>query len=169
MSIPLISTLEISASADTMRLMKVHVLQIPPEGKQYEGEEPNSILELDDPRMVPVTPITYSLEVGISDGGLWAHGPIGVDLDCECVRCLKRFCLPIQVDDFACQIELEAREMVDLTENIREDILLALPAHPHCDWDGKADCKASFITDHDAVEPLDDKRDVWKQLDNLKL
>ena len=150
--------------------MKVHVLQISPdEGKHYEGEEPSSILELADPRTVPVSPITYSLEVGVSDDGVWAHGPIGVDIDCECVRCLSRFVLPIRVDDFACQVELEGREMVDLTDNIREDILLALPAHPHCDWDGKNDCKASFITDRDAVEPLDDKRDVWKQLDNLKL
>lgn len=150
--------------------MKVHVLQIPlDEGKHYEGEELNSILELDDPRTVPISPITYSLEVGVSEGGLWAHGPIGVDIDCECVRCLIRFVLPIRVDDFACQIELEGREMVDLTENIREDILLALPAHPHCDSDGKIVCKADFITDRDAVEPIDDKPDVWKQLDNLKL
>ncbi len=152
-----------------MKNMKVHVLQIPPEGKSYEGEEPNSILELTDPRIVPVSPITYSLEVGVSEDGLWAHGPIGVDLDCECVRCLTRFILPIRVNDFACHVELEGRELVDLTEFIREDILLDLPAHPHCDWDGETDCKASFAADQSAVETLDDIRDVWKDLDNLKL
>ncbi len=149
--------------------MKVHVLQIPPDGKHYEGDEPNSILELIDPRVKPASPITYSLEVGISEDGLWAHGPVGVDLDCECVRCLARFTLPIRVDDFACHVELEGREMVDLTEYIREDILLALPAHPHCDWNGETDCKASFSTSQADIEPLDEKRDVWKQLDNLKL
>ena len=149
--------------------MKVHILQIPPEGKHYEGELPNSVLELDDPHKLPVSPITYSLEVGISEDGLWAHGPIGVDIDCECVRCLTRFILPIRVDDFACHVELEGKETVDLTDYLREDILLSLPAHPHCDWDGKNDCKATFITDHSEVEPLDEKRDVWKQLDNLKL
>jgi uncharacterized metal-binding protein YceD (DUF177 family) len=149
--------------------MKVHILQIPPEGKHYEGEDPNSILELDDPRTMPVSPIRYSLNVGLSDGGLWAHGPIGADIDCECVRCLERFILPIRIDDFACQLELDGKEMVDLTENIREDILLALPAHPHCDWDGKNGCKASFSASQDEVEPIDEPRDVWKQLDNLKL
>ncbi|MEK0449164.1 MAG: hypothetical protein RL088_1432 [Verrucomicrobiota bacterium] len=149
--------------------MKVHVLQIPPDGKHYEGEESNSVLELNDPRVKAVSPITYSLDVGISDGGLWAHGPIGVDLDCECVRCLGRFKLPVRVQDFACQVELQGREMVDLTEYLREDILLALPAHPHCDWDGKTDCKASFSTSPADVEPIDEQRDVWKELDNLKL
>ena len=149
--------------------MKVHILQIPPDGSHYEGEDPSEVLELSDPRVVPVTPIRYSLEVGLSEGGLWAHGPVGVDLDCECVRCLERFRLPLNVPDFACQVELDGKEMVDLTENIREDILLALPAHPHCDWDGKIDCKASFSTTQNEVEPLDEPRDVWKQLDNLKL
>ncbi len=158
-----------SGGVDTMKNMKVHVLQIPPEGKSYKGEEPNSILELHDPRIVPVSQITYSLEVGVSEDGLWAHGPIGVDLDCECVRCLTRFVLPIRVNDFACHVELEGRELVDLTEFIREDILLDLPAHPHCDWDGETDCKASFAADQSAVETLDDIRDVWKDLDNLKL
>jgi uncharacterized metal-binding protein YceD (DUF177 family) len=150
--------------------MKVHILQIPPEGAHYEGEDPSSILELEDSHVVPVSPVRYSLEVGVSDGGLWARGPIGVDLECECVRCLSRFRMPVTVADFACQVELDGKEMVDLTECLREDILLALPAHPHCDWDGKTVCEASFNTDQNAVEPLDEKRDdVWKSLDNLKL
>jgi uncharacterized metal-binding protein YceD (DUF177 family) len=59
--------------------------------------------------------------------------------------------------------------MVDLTEHLREDILLALPAHPTCDWDGKKVCKASFTAAGAATEPLEERPDVWKELDNLKL
>ena len=33
--------------------------------------------------------------------------------------------------------------MVDLTPFMREDILLNLPAHPHCDRDGGRICKAA--------------------------
>jgi uncharacterized metal-binding protein YceD (DUF177 family) len=150
--------------------MKVHVNQIPDEGKFFEGEESSAVLDLNDAtRAKAIAPITYALQVGISDDGLWAHGEVGTRVECECVRCLIHFQRPLAVPDFAVQEPLEGRETVDLTDHIREDILLALPAHPTCDWDGKTVCKASFTTAVSAAEPLDEGRDVWKDLDNLKL
>ena len=149
--------------------MKVHVLQIPEGGKHYEGEDPSEVLELNDEHARAVAPIHYSLEVGLSDGGLWAQGQVGTEVECQCVRCLEKFRRPLAVPNFAAQIPLEGREMVDLTEHLREDILLALPAHPTCDWDGKKVCKASFTAAGAATEPLEERPDVWKELDNLKL
>jgi uncharacterized metal-binding protein YceD (DUF177 family) len=149
--------------------MKVHVLQIPPEGGRYEGEEPSAVLELDSDRARAIGPIQYALDVGVSDSGLFATGRLSVKIECQCVRCLGKFRRSLQVDDFACQVELEGREMVDLTEYLREDILLALPAHPHCDWNAEKVCKAQFRDAASEAEPLDDHRDVWKGLDQLKL
>ncbi|MCX6980828.1 MAG: hypothetical protein NTV08_08760 [Verrucomicrobia bacterium] len=149
--------------------MKVHVLQIPEDGLHIEGEEPSEILDLQHARTRATGPIEYSLDVGLSDGGLFATGTLAVDVECECVRCLEKFPRTLSVDDFACQVELEGREMVDLTEHVREDILLALPAHPHCDWDGEKVCKVQFRDAPSEAEPLDDPRDVWKGLDQLKL
>ncbi len=149
--------------------MKVHVLQIPPDGLRCEGEEPSEILELDSPRARATGPISFALDVGLSEGGLFATGTLTVPVECECVRCLEKFPRSLDVNDFACQVELEGREMVDLTEYLREDILLALPAHPHCDWNGEKVCKAKFRDAASEAEPLDDHRDVWKGLDQLKL
>ncbi len=149
--------------------MKVHVLQIPLDGKHYEGEIPGEVLGLNDEGPRSVGPIRYALDVGLSDGGLWARGKVSADVECECVRCLERFRQTLSVPDFACQIDLQGREAVDLTEYLREDTLLALPAHPHCDWDGKKVCKADFTTHQSAVEPIDDHEDAWKALDKLKL
>jgi uncharacterized protein len=147
--------------------MKVHVLQVPPDGKRYEGEESSEILELKDDNARAVGPITYALDVGISEGGLWAHGRVGTTIECRCVRCLELFRRPLAVPDFAMQVELEGKNTVDLTENIREDILLALPAHPYCDWNGVKACPASFSTATE--EPVAEKTDTWKALDQLKL
>ena len=149
--------------------MKVHVLQIPPDGMQLEGEEPADILELDSARARATGPIEYSLDIGLSEGGLFATGTLAVPIECDCVRCLEKFSRTLVVDDFACQVELEGREMVDLTEQVREDILLTLPAYPHCDWNGEKVCKAQFRDAPSEAEPLDDHRDVWKGLDHLKL
>lgn len=152
--------------------MKVHILQIPSEGKHYEGEDPNSILDLNDENVKPLSPVHYALDVGLSGGGLFATGEVGVDLQLQCVNCLEHFKHPIEVKDFACQVELTGAETVDLTDPIREDILLALPAHPHCDWNGDRVCPGAFHQEKETEspeEPAAEKRDVWGALDQLKL
>ena len=152
--------------------MKVHLNQIPHEGMHVDGEEPNSILDLDEPLFTPISPVRYSLDIGLSEGGLFATGELGVDLEVECVSCLEKFSYPLTVPEFACQIEMTGSELVDLTEPMREDILLALPPHPHCDWNGERVCKgaAQVAAIHDAAaDPLPQERDVWGALDQLKL
>lgn len=150
--------------------MKVHILQIPDEGLHIEGEEPSSILDLKDAIATPTGPISYSLDVGLSNGGLFATGAISVPLDLVCVACLKHFPFSLEVPNFAYQVELTSRETVDLTEQVREDTLLALPPHPHCDWNGERECKSAFRDKSETPEePLSDTREVWGALDQLKL
>ena len=109
--------------------------------------------------------------MGLSDGGLFATGEIGVTMEMRCVKCLERFPYPVTVPDFACQVELGRTETVDLTEPIREDILLALPAHPHCDWNGERVCPGAFpsAAAEPSGEPLAEPRQLWGALDQLKL
>jgi uncharacterized metal-binding protein YceD (DUF177 family) len=151
--------------------MKIHLNQIPSEGLHVEGTEPGKVLDLHERSIQPVSDIRYSLEVGLSDGGLFATGQLGVDLDLECVGCLERFRYPLEVPDFACQVELTGAETVDLTEPVREDILLALPPHPHCDWNGERVCPGvSYRSKTEASDaPLAAKPDAWDALDQLKL
>ena len=151
--------------------MKIHLNQIPTDGLHVEGSDPSAILDLHERGLQAVSDVTYSLEVGLSDGGLFATGQIGVDLELECVACLERFRYPLRVPDFACQVELTASETVDLTEPIREDILLALPPHPHCDWNGERVCQgvSHRAKTQTADGPLAEKPDAWGALDQLKL
>lgn len=156
--------------------MKVHVNQIPPEGLHVSGTESAKALELHDPLAQPAGDIHYDLDVGLSDGGLFATGRVGVDLDLQCVACLETFRFPLEVPNFACQVELTGAEAVDLTEPVREDILLALPPHPHCDWNGKRACKGAPIPENTgdaAALALESEAErtkvVWGALDQLKL
>jgi uncharacterized metal-binding protein YceD (DUF177 family) len=151
--------------------MKVHLQQIPTEGKRYEGELSNSILDLRENDIQPVSPVSYSLDIGLSEGGLFATGQIGVDVELQCVCCLERFRYPIRIEGFACQVELTGSETIDLTEPLREDILLALPPHPRCDWSAERVCpgmliEAAPLSDHDSSEV---PPNVWGALDQLKL
>jgi uncharacterized metal-binding protein YceD (DUF177 family) len=151
--------------------MKVHILQIPHEGLHVEGTESSKVLDLRGEDIRPLGDIRYSLEVGLSDGGLFATGSLGIDLELQCVTCLEHFRYPLEVPNFACQVELTGAEAVDLTEPVREDILLALPPHPHCDWNGERVCKGPFseAKTETAGDSLSGTRDVWGALDQLKI
>jgi uncharacterized metal-binding protein YceD (DUF177 family) len=147
--------------------MKIHTLQIPPEGKHFEGSEPPSVLNVNETQTVPVAPLQYSLEVGLSEGGLFATGRLESAFNVQCVACLDTFEYPICIPDFACQVELHGAEQVDLTENLREDILLALPAHPHCDWNGLRVCRGTNFVLPEEPQP-EQTKPVWTALDRLK-
>lgn len=125
--------------------MKVHLNQIPQgETIHLEGEEHPDSLELESPDAEPVGLLAYSLDVGLSDGGLFATGRVSQRMRMTCVACLESFEKIIVSDPFATQIELTGGELVDLTSEIREDILLLLPPHPRCDQGREKTCPAHF-------------------------
>ena len=146
--------------------MKIHLKQIPPEGLHLEGKEDCLIPELEAEGIRCVGPMSYTIDIGISDGALWANGSLKQPVELTCVACLERFVYEISVPAFALHTELHGPETVDLAPYLREDILLNLPAHPHCDRDGDRICKApqSEMADKDANRKSD-----WSALDQLKL
>ena len=146
--------------------MKVHLRQVPQDGLHLEGEEECPIPELEKDGIKCAGPLHYSLDLGISDGSLWANGAISQPIELDCVSCLERFVHKVEVPNFAFVTELTGPETIDLTPFVREDILLNLPAYPHCDRDGTRVCKAATVRiETEKVE----QRPDWSALDKLKL
>src|SRR5256885_13234679 len=85
----------------------------------------------------------YEMDLGVSDGALWASGSLKQPVELTCVGCLEKFVHDITVPSFALHTELHGPEIVDLSPFMREDILLNLPAHPRCDREGGRVCKAA--------------------------
>ncbi len=143
--------------------MKIKIHTIPEEGLYLEGDESPSILDLSEPLFCFKNPIHYQLEIhwtGIRS--LLIRGRLSAMIRARCVRTLKWFDLPIVIENFQShQSELEEDE-VDLTQEIREDILLVLPSNPISPL----------------AEPLKEARqpaksegngNVWRILNQLKL
>lgn len=149
--------------------MKIHIRQIPAGGTHLEGEENCPIPELESDEVRCAGPLKYNLEVGISEGALWANGTLRQPVELRCVNCLETFVYEIQVPDFALHLELTGPEVVDLTPMIREDILLNLPAHPHCDRDGGRECKGPRGTAPKEMETEAKREHDWEALDKLRL
>src|SRR6058998_4147628 len=146
--------------------MKVHLKQIPTEGLHLEGDEECPIPELETDGIRCVGPLHYNVDLGVAGGALWASGLLSQPVELRCVSCLEKFVHEVQVPAFAVHTELRGPETVDLTPFMREDLLLNLPAHPHCDRDGGRICKAKHI---EVAERGAKGKSNWSELDKLKL
>jgi uncharacterized protein len=148
--------------------VKIHLRQIQADGLHLDGEEECPIPELTTEAVVCTGPLRYSLDLGVSEGSLWVTGHLAQPVELKCVRCLERFPYEIEVPAFSIHHELTGPEVIDLAPYIREDILLNLPAHPHCDREGGRKCPAADVAPPIA-EQNGKRRPDWSALDKLKL
>ena len=150
--------------------MKIHLRQIPAEGLHLEGEEECPLPELDPEEARCAGPLHYAIDAGISEGALWANGQLTQPVELHCVRCLEPFPFDIEVKDFTVHTDLAGPEVVDLTPFMREDILLNLPAYPHCDREGGRVCPVPEVIKKSDEKPVLEARPPdWSALDKLKL
>jgi len=118
--------------------MMVIPRQVPPGGIGLAGEDPASVLELDaEPDIRALGPLRWDLKIQRSGHELIASGRVSADLSLLCVRCNAWFCREAADPGFLCSIPFENEdESVDLTPEMRESIILALPSYPVC----RSDC-----------------------------
>ena len=144
---------------------------------RLEGKLPSEELELElhDERIRPAGPLEYELEAEqIDDADALVQGTLRLLVEYDCVRCLKKFTRPLEIEDWACHLPLKgddatpvSNDLVNLTPYIREDILLALPQHPLCEPEcGGLKLPASV---KDPGEKPDEVSSAWSELDKLKL
>src|SRR6266436_9054382 len=151
--------------------MKVHLKQIPTQGLHLEGEEECPIQDVESEGIRCAGGLHYDIDLGVAGGGLWANGSLSQPVELRCVSCLEKFLHEVRVPAFAVHTELHGPETVDLTPFMREDILLNLPAHPHCDRDGGRKCKAA-IPEYSNLEKQEreaKREHDWEALDKLKI
>ena len=145
-----------------------------------KGELPVADLELDSiDEVIHVTrPLLYDVVVQKMEEGILVQGALQLTLDCECVRCLKPFMYPIQLDDWTCLLPLEGEDQVvvmndsiDLTPYFREDMVLAFPQHPLCkpDCGGLAGVQKKAGKSPGVEAKSETTPSAWTALDKLKL
>ncbi len=153
---------------------------LPLEGKEFSGEIPGEIFELGPDGPACVSPLRYQLHVEIAGEFLIATGEVTADFQMDCVRCGQPFTDRILLDGVVAEEEVtENSASVDLTDRIREDILLALPGYPHCDEAnletrecpaaGRFQPETSYSPVHQDEAGANTRPDVWGALDNLTL
>lgn len=138
--------------------LAVDVTRLDPDGEVLEGEL--FCVDVDEEFVHPFGGVRYRLDVRLFGTELLVRGHLEQDFDLVCSRCGEDFDTTVKVEDFTESYEVgEKIQEVDLTEDIRESIILALPSYPVC----REDCPGIVQKDE---KPVDDR---WNVLNKLKV
>ena len=137
--------------------LKIEAFRLAPEGETLCGEV--DCVDLDEEFVKPFGGVRYRIEARLYGTELLARGHLEQDFTLVCSRCGGDFDTTVSVDDFVCSRTVGENEPeADLTEEIRESIILALPTYPVC----SESCPGVV---RPAEQPADDR---WSVLDDLK-
>ena len=138
--------------------LAVDVTRLDPDGEGLEGEL--FCVDVDEEFVHPFGGVRYRLDVRLFGTELLVRGRLEQDFDLVCSRCGEDVDTTSKVEDFTESYEVgEKIQEVDLTEDIRESIILALPSYPVC----REDCPGIVQKDE---KPVDDR---WNVLNKLKV
>jgi uncharacterized metal-binding protein YceD (DUF177 family) len=155
--------------------MKINVASLPEEGLDLEGELDQEILQEGAKYETYAGPIQYSLHADNNTGGLLVTGSLHVPVDLRCVRCDNTFRYDLGTDEFTYFDDEVKGDEAELAEPIREELLMLLPAYPHCDVEGGVSCPGHALLEknhEDAEFPPGNEQggdSRWGGLDKLKL
>ncbi|OPZ31048.1 MAG: hypothetical protein BWZ02_00436 [Lentisphaerae bacterium ADurb.BinA184] len=157
-----------------MKSKSLLVLQpdgIPPEGLTLAGQVTLAELDIpEDDRRFAATAAEFQLSVSLVRGGILVQGMIQDTFRCRCDRCLTFFDQPLAVPAVCHFYKPVGHEEIDLTADLREDMLLAFPQRQLCREDCRglcARCGQNLNVRECGCEGGDAAADAWGALDRL--
>ena len=104
------------------------------EGKDISGCEQPSFFDLSPEDTVqPLSPLTYQLHLEKDAEDIIITGRLEALFRLECGCCLEPFEFRLVMENYLAEIPVETNGMINLTDTIREDTLVALPSYPRCE------------------------------------
>jgi len=159
--------------------LQVNLNELPAEGKRFTGKigpEKFAVAGPDGPE--PTGPARFDVVVRLQRDLVIVEGSLEADFQLSCSRCLERFPWAVRLDDYFSDEPRDGRTFLDLTETLREDILLALPGYPHCEDSNVSPrtCpEAGRFASASDYAPISEKdtnqlrsNDIWGVLDEVK-
>jgi uncharacterized protein len=157
------------------RTLQFPTANIPPDGVTHAGEITFQDLAIDpEDRFAFPSPLHFVFTLTIVNDDVLVAGKLSGVIEVMCDRCTDNAPCKVAVDDVFHRYENVVGEVVDLTADIREDILLTFPQSylcsdacrglcPSCGGNlNRERCACSAAADAGQDNP-------WRQLDSLKL
>lgn len=127
-------------SAVVSALMKIHVNRVPFEGVHEQAHYEPQLLDIDRPDIHPTQPITISSFITKVEHELVVQAEIQGQVALVCARCLEDFVMPLSTSA-TLTYHVQPTDVVDITDDVRQEILLAYPMIPVCRPECKGLCR----------------------------
>lgn len=154
--------------------MKFRPLEVTVDPAPLSGTLPGSILDLHEDLIRADSEIKIDLTLQRDEESketIFVLGRLSTTLHLLCGRCLEWMEWPIEVNDFCVTFEPPLATSIDLTGNIREDIILRLPLRAACQLDAQHRCPLTgkmYPPPKEAPESILGA-DAWQSLNKLKI
>ena len=155
-------------------MIKFSVARLDKEPVELAGSEPAEFLGLaPDDVYGAASPVDYDLLVSRVSGGALVSGTCRVTISGECGRCLAPVEKEISAEKIGLFIDLsQAAEEIDISEDIRSELLLELPMILLCREDCKGlcpECGADLNSGECGCAGSPGGALAWGELDKLDL
>lgn len=153
--------------------LKIDVARLNEDGEVYEGElDGEKVIDIQDDFVHPFAGLRYNLFVQLFGTELVVKGRAEQDFDAICSRCGADFDFTVREEDLLFSQEITAEtEFVDLTNELRESILLQLPRFPICREDCKGVCQqcGKNLNEGACECKHEEQPNCWGALDKVNL
>jgi len=155
-------------------MIKFSIARLEKEPIELVGDEPAEWLDLPPSELFNVVaPVHYDLLAKIVSGGALVEGKVRTRITGDCGRCLEPVTRDIENSGVCLFYELPEEDEMDITEDVRAEMLVELPMNLLCSEECRGLCPhCGANLNHDNCNCNNDEDDAdnrWGALDNLKL
>lgn len=151
--------------------MIIDVRELLEDPQTFQGEDPAESFGIDEESMRLVSSVKYDFQAYVVTEELIVRGSLKMEVSFLCSRCAVFFTEKLEENAFECFRELSGElESVDLTEDIREAMLLTFPAYPVCGSECRGLCPQCGINWNKGTCECSGPEDMrWSKLDKLNI
>jgi len=154
-------------------VISIETSQLNEDAWAVSGEVSGDLLELGkDPVAKADGPVRYELTVETTGQNLVVRGRVEAPLLLRCSRCAQFFSTMATVSSFLHAYDWEEHpEVLDVSADVREDLVLEIPGFPLCDTRCKGlcpHCGQDLNVAPCGCAPLEEAPSPWSALDGLK-
>ena len=154
----------------------INLESLPEEGEEVSLDLDPGFFGLPETEGKPAGPVEIDGRVQRFENELLYTGYIAAPFQFTCTGCLREFVQTIELETTAVAHEIETGGDVDITDDVREELLINFPAHPRCtEADEELQClidprylavdkQAGGDVETPPTPPVDDR---WSALDGL--
>ncbi|MDR0994495.1 MAG: DUF177 domain-containing protein [Verrucomicrobiota bacterium] len=153
-------------------MIRIQTGQLNENGYRVSGEEPGTLLDLaQDPVARSGGDIRYDLTIEPAGREWIVRGEVDAPVSLRCSRCAQFFSTTVRVSAFLHAYEREEHpDFLDVSDDVREDILLEIPGFPLCKEECKGLCPRCGRELNEGpcgCVPMDGMLSPWSMLDGL--